>query len=366
MRFHFDEEQRLFQQSVREFLEGECSAEVVRGLWDSDSGRSAELWAKLAEMGLLGLLVPEEAGGLGRDESDFVLLLEETGRAALPAPIVETAAVAAPLLRELGAEATAAGDGATASIDDWIGRIATGELVATVGLQREPLVADAHVADLLLLESDGEIHAVGREAASIEAQPGIDPSRRLFRVTWQPQAATRIAAGAEAAILAEAAFDRAALGSAAQLLGVGQRMIDIAVAYACEREQFGQAIGAFQAVKHMLASAQVRVEFARPVVYRAAFAVARRGDDEEGSRAVYVSHAKAAAAEAALVAARAALQVHGAIGYTWECDLQIWMKRAWALEAAWGTSLWHRDRIARTLLDGSAPAPDFGFSELQP
>jgi alkylation response protein AidB-like acyl-CoA dehydrogenase len=127
-------------------------------------------------------------------------------------------------------------------------------------------------------------------------------------------------------------------------------MVDMAVAYACEREQFGRPIGSFQAVKHRLADAQVALEFARPVVYRAAFSVADGASDRE----LHVSHAKAAASEAASLAAKAALQVHGAIGYTWEMDLHFWMKRAWALDAVWGGGAWHRRRLARSLLGAAA------------
>jgi alkylation response protein AidB-like acyl-CoA dehydrogenase len=150
--------------------------------------------------------------------------------------------------------------------------------------------------------------------------------------------------------LLAAAFDRAALGAAAQLVGIGQRMVELAVDYARQREQFGRPIGSFQAIKHMLANVAVRLEFARPVVYRAAFSVAR----DLATRARDVSHAKVTAGAAARQAAKAALQVHGAIGYTWEVDLQIWMKRAWALDVAWGTSTWHRARVAEAVL---GPAP---------
>jgi alkylation response protein AidB-like acyl-CoA dehydrogenase len=141
------------------------------------------------------------------------------------------------------------------------------------------------------------------------------------------------------------------------MVGIAQQLVDLAARYATQREQFGRPIGSFQAVKHQLASVQVWVEFARPVVYRAAWAVAH----DAPARAVAVSHAKAAAAEAALQAARTALQVHGAIGYTWEVDLHIWMKRAWALDVAWGTRLWHRARVGAAVLD-RAPAPTFGFT----
>ena len=124
----------------------------------------------------------------------------------------------------------------------------------------------------------------------------------------------------------------------------------MAVAYTAERQQFGRPIGSFQAVKHLLADVQVRLTFARPVVYYAAYAIAHGLPD----RSVRVSHAKIAAGEAALLGARRALQVHGAIGYTWEYDLQIWMKRVWADEACWGTSAWHRTRMAKDILAPNA------------
>jgi alkylation response protein AidB-like acyl-CoA dehydrogenase len=349
VRFNFSEDQLLFQTSVRNLLDKECTPEHVRALWKTDTGRSPHCWSKLAEIGLLGLLVPESHDGLGMDEADLVLLLEETGRAALPEPVVETAAVGVPLLRDLGS---------TELRDRWLAPVAGGATIVTVGHSANPFVCDAHVAGLLVLQHGDEVHAVPREQATLERQPCSDPSRRLFRVTWTPGSKTCVARGEDGRRLLDAAFDRGALATAAQQLGIGQQLIDIAVRYAREREQFGRPIGSFQAIKHMLASAQVRVEFARPVVYRAAFSVARQSQ----ARAVDVSHAKAAASDAAVQAAKAALQVHGAIGYTWEVDLQIWMKRAWALEAAWGSRIWHRARVGAAILDGSGPLPTFGYS----
>ncbi|RMD86084.1 MAG: acyl-CoA dehydrogenase [Candidatus Dadabacteria bacterium] len=359
MRFHFDEEARLFQQSAREFFEAECTPEWIRSLWESPAGHAPDFWRKLGELGLLGVLVPERFGGLGLDETGFVLLLEEAGRAALPLPLAETAAVAAPLLRDAQERAASSpSESAAARIAEQVlPRICAGEAVVAVALEGEPFVLAADAADWFVVQAEDGIYVLDRECVQAERQPALDPSRRLFRLEWRLDPAARIAAGQDAQDLARYAFDRAALAAAAELVGAAQRMIDMAVAYACDRQQFGQPIGAFQAVKHMLASAQVRVEFARPVVYRAAFSVAR--NDPE--RSVHVSHAKAAASEAALGAARAALQVHGAIGYTWECDLQIWMKRVWALETAWGTMLWHRRRVARRLFEAASPPPDFGF-----
>ena len=139
---------------------------------------------------------------------------------------------------------------------------------------------------------------------------------------------------------------------------VGQQLIDMAVAYATERKQFGVPIGSFQAIKHILANVKVKVEYARSLVYRAAHSVARAGL----CRAVDVSMAKIAAAESATAAAKVALQVYGALGYTYEQDLHIWMRRAWALELAWGSTAWHRRRVGSGVLDGELPAESFGFS----
>ena len=346
MDFRFTDDQLNLRDSLRKALEKECTVEHVRALWNTETGRSPERWAKLAELGLLGLLVPEEHGGLGMNEVDLVLLLEETGRVALPEPIVETAAVGVPLLVQ------------TKLAQEWLPKVAGGRAALTLGHPLNPFITDAHIADLLLLAHGDELHAVERRQVAMVPQPCSDPSRRLFRVDWTPTAATRIAQGAEAKRLLDAAFDRAALACAAQQLGIGQQMLDMGVRYACERQQFGKAIGSFQAVKHLLANVAVRIEFARPLVYRAAFSVAH----DSASRAVEVSHAKVAASEAAVLAAKTVHQVHGAMGYTWECDLHIWMKRAWALDINWGTGAWHRARVAAAVIDAAGPAPTFGYN----
>ena len=144
--------------------------------------------------------------------------------------------------------------------------------------------------------------------------------------------------------------ERATLAAAAQLVGLAQQMLEMSVAYVGQREQFGKPVGSFQAVKHHLADAALRLEFARPCVHRAAWVLA----NDPAHVQVAVSLAKAQASEAALLAARKALQVHGAIGYTVEYDLHMWMKRAWALAAAWGDAAWHRNRVKDALLNGTA------------
>lgn len=343
MDFSFSPDQRLFQEAVRDLLAKECPPESVRAAWESDgAGRSEARWGQLAEMGVLGLTTPEAFGGLGMDELDLVLLLEEAGYVCLPEPVVESVAVAAPLLGDLSA-----GSGAAAAAE-WLPKLASGESVATVGFERDAYVSEGATAELLLLERDGELHAVPWADASVVSERSVDRARRLARVEWTPTPDTLLADGDEARAVLAAAFDRGVLGVAAVLLGVSQRLLDTTVEYATAREQFGQPIGGFQAVKHHLADTLLKLDFARPMVYRAAWTVARGDDPVE--RATHVSMAKSYAAEAAALAAKTALQVHGAIGYTFEYDLHLWMKRAWALNGQWGDAAWHRRRVAGAVL----------------
>lgn len=344
MQFAFSQDQIQMAASLRDVLKRECPATLVRSTWTSETGHVAALWRTLAELGVVGVTVPEENGGLGLDELDLVLLLEECGRAALPMPIVETTAVGVPLLRD----AAKAEGAARAAIDAWLAKIASGDAIVTVGIA-STLVKDAHVADLVILPRDGELHAVSRDTLRMQPHASVDGSRRLFTVAWEATPTTRIAKGDAARALTAAAFDRGALAASAELVGLARNMIDLTVDYVKVRKQFGSAIGSFQAVKHHLANALVKLEFARPVVHRAAYSIANQ--DREAS--VHVSMAKACASDAAALAARAALQCHGAIGYTFEHDLQLWMKRAWALGASWGDAAWHRARVG-TALFGTA------------
>jgi alkylation response protein AidB-like acyl-CoA dehydrogenase len=348
MDFGFSEDQQLLQQTVRDFLDGECTPEWVRAGWETDTGRDPGFWSRLAEIGVPGLLVPEDCGGLGMDEIDAVLIFEEVGRAALAEPLVGTA-VGAALLRECGNAALR---------ERWLPGVAEGRATLAVGHSQSPFVADAHVADLLLLADGDALHAVARDAASLEAQASNDGSQRLFRVSFEASGATRIAEGEAARGLIDAALDRGALFSAAQALGAADRLITLAAEDAGQRVQFGVAIGTFQAVKHLLADDKVKLEYARSHVYRAAHSVARAVP----CRAADVSMAKLAACEAATQAAKTSLQVHGAIGYTYEQDVHIWMKRAWSLDLAYGDSVFHRARLCDAVIDGALPAESFGYS----
>lgn len=337
MDFTFSEDQLLFQASVREFLAGEVTPRRIRASWELEGGRDPALWRQLTELGLVGLTVPEEFGGLGMSELDFVLLAQECGYVGLPEPLVHTALVAVPLLRQLGGGLAA----------DWLPRIAAGEAKVVVGLEQNLLVEDAHVADLLLLQKGDTWYALQPSQVELRHNQSVDPSRRLFAVQINAgiKGPEPVSSGARAAALTAAALDRGALGCAAQALGLAQRMLDMAVAYSGERQQFGQPIGSFQAVKHLLANVAVRLEYARAPVHRAAYSVAHA----EPVTASAVSHAKLVACEAANLAARNSIQVHGAMGYTWEVDLHIFMKKAWALANTWGDTAFHKARIAHCI-----------------
>ncbi|MCB9573818.1 MAG: acyl-CoA dehydrogenase family protein [Kofleriaceae bacterium] len=345
MRFAFSLEQQALRDAVRDLLGRACPPAVVRAAWGADDDAAPALWPQLARMGVVGMTAPERWGGLGLGELELVGVLEEAGHAALPAPLLETTAVAIPLLAALPDGPVV--DGVR---DRWLGAAAAGRAVIAVGLAGAPFVADAARAALLLLERDGELHAVPRDAAWLTAEASVDGARRLAWVDWTPSAATRVATGDVARDAAARALDRGAVAAAAELCGLGRRMIELTVDHVQVRHQFGRAIGSFQAVKHHLADAHAALELARPCVARAAYALAH---DEPGT-AVHASLAKAHAGDAARRAGRAALQCHGAIGYSFEHDLHLFMKRAWALAAAWGDAAWHRARIATAVLDHDA------------
>ena len=340
MHFAFDEHQLEFRAQLRAFAEKECTPAALREAWDSALGWSRPRWAGLAEMGVVGITVPEEDGGMGLGLIDAVLLLEEVGRAGVPEPLLETVVLGVPTLLD------APGPQGTVLRQRWLGAVAQGAATMAVGTSAMPAVPGAVGADLFLLERDGELHAVPAAAVRLTPRPALDGTRATATVEWEPSATTLVVSGFEAEAFLATLGDRAAMGTAAVLVGVADRLVAMAARYAQDRSQFGKPIGSFQAVKHLLADALVRVEFARPLVYRAAWSLTE--DDPDAG--LHASMAKAMASDAATLAARTALQVHGAIGYTWEHDVHLWMKRAWALAAAWGDAATHRARVLDILL----------------
>jgi hypothetical protein len=246
-----------------------------------------------------------------------MVAMERLGRWCVPGPVAESIAVAPVLLAD----------------DDRSEALAGGELVVSVALPPDqPRAVDADAAGLVLLAHDGTVS----DATVGQAHASVDPSRKLFDVT---------ASGASRGADVQRAYEFGALATAAQLVGAGQALLDASVEYAKQRSQFGRVIGSYQAIKHKLADVHIAVELARPLVYGAALSLA----DNSPDTARDVSAAKAAAGDAALLAARSGLQTHGAIGFTAEHDLSLWLLRVQALQSAWGDASGHRRRVLGAL-----------------
>lgn len=330
MRLQPDDDALAFAAAVRDLLANDCDAQALRDAWDRPDGRVPGLWKRLADMGVPGLVVPEDYDGAGLDLTGAVPVFVEAGRAALPEPLVATAA-ASTLLAQAGGPIAR----------EWLPRVVAGDAVVAMGDGSPALVVGGAWADLFLIGDGDVVRACSRDNVQIEDVPSLDPGLGLARVTASADAGQSLD-GADGL----AAFDWACVAVAAELVGLAQAMLDRAVAYAKVREQFGKAIGSFQAVKHQLADSYVVTSFALPVVHRAAWSVSQAAP----TRAREASHAKYAAGRAAARAARTALQVHAGIGYTYENDLHMWLKRTWSLCAQWGSTDFHKDRAARELL----------------
>ena len=374
MRFAPTEDQLEFAAAVRALLQDTCDIDALRRAWGGEvgahtavtdgaghgDGRVRPAWEALTEMGVLGLTVPEAHGGLGMGDDDLVGILVECGRAGLPDPVADTAGVAAAVLSAVAGGGAAGGEAAAA----WLERIAGGASVV-VGFGPSPLVAGAGTADAVLVFSGDPVSGAqagapaaylldpagpGAPGPGITAVESVDGARALARVSWSPEPAAVLAEGAAAAQLEATAFDRAAVLQAALLVGLSTRMLEMTVEYVGERRQFGVPVGSFQAVKHQLADAALGVEFAEPLVRYAAHLLDPARGAAPADVAVAASMAKSRASRAAVAASEAALQCHGAIGYTVEADLHLFMKRAWALARSHGDADWHLGRVRRHLL----------------
>ena len=300
MRFVLTDEQRDFGASLDRLLGAADTVSAARAWADGDAGPGLELWARLAEQGVTALATDATP-------VELCVAFEALGRHAVPGPWIESAAYLPVLLgRELDEVATVA------------------------AAPHVPLALDADVAGTVLTVDGSEV----REGTPGERQASVDPVRRLFAVT--PGAPV----GTTGAL--DAAFDLAVLATSAQLLGLGEHLLDESVAYVKQRRQFGREIGSYQVVKHGLADVRIALDFARPLLHGAALAA-------QPTRARDVSAAKASCGDAAYRAARTALQVHGAIGYTRELDLSLWLLKTRALASAWGTTAYHRARVLEAL-----------------
>jgi alkylation response protein AidB-like acyl-CoA dehydrogenase len=230
---------------------------------------------------------------------------------------------------------------------DRVGLIDVGDALVLIALNDDARIAYIDQADAVIAQRAEQLYLVERDHLAIVSHQSVDGSRRLGSIAWETSNGIPLSNGTEATTSLATSFNAGALGTAAQLVGLGQTMLDMAVEYAKVRTQFGKAIGSFQAIQHQLCDALLQLEFARPQVYRAAWSLATGYDEQD----VDVSMAKAYASAAAEKVAKVALQVHGAIGYTTEYDLHLWMKRAWCLSRIYGDAGWHRRRIGAELLN---------------
>ena len=385
MDFELSDEQGMLRSLARELFARESGPAEVRRLMDDPAGYSPRLWGQLAETGLLGVAIDEGRGGQGLGMVELALVLEEIGRAAYPGPYFATVVLAA--------GAIAAG-GSRAQLDRYLPLIAEGKLIATLavvedGLSWEPggiglrarssgeyvlsgtkrFVPFAEAADLVLVaarttESADPTRGVtlfalerGTPGLGVAPDVGIDLTSRTATLTLED-----VRVGRDAVIgrvdegweVLGPVLRRSAVGAAAEMLGAARRCLEMSVEYARVRQQFGQPIGAFQAVKHACAEMLMEVENAHAATYYAAWALAADAPDA----ALAASVAKSFVGEAARKVCGTAIQVHGGIGFTWDYDLHLYFKRAKHLEALYGDAELHRELVLREVAAlGVVPVP---------
>lgn len=356
MDFGLSQEQEQLQQTLRRFLAEQCPTTRVRNIMESDTGHDAALWQSLGELGVTGLNVPVESGGSGLELLDVALAAEELGYAATPGPFLTHAMATVVLLEGDDAAARAA----------WLPRLAAGEVVATFAVAEadgewrprelqtkvvggrldghKNMVPYAGVADLMLVAAQDEagpgVFLVDRAAAGIECRPlqVVDLTRRLDAVTFRDVPAQRI--GGLATL--QRGLDAGCILLAADAYGGAKRAFDMTLTYVQQREQFGQIIGAFQAVKHQLADLITELEPSLSLWWYAAHAFDHIQDKSERHAAL----AKAHLSDVFDQVARATTELHGGIGFTWEYDLQLWFRRAIFDRGYLGEATYHRARAA--------------------
>jgi alkylation response protein AidB-like acyl-CoA dehydrogenase len=368
MDFGFSEEQELLRAEVRKFLDQNCPLEEVRKLAETPAGFSRHLWERMAELGWVGLALPDEHGGVGLGWVDLVVVLEETGRTLFPSPLVSTVLAAMAIDRAGDADQRAR----------WLPDLARGAAIGTVALLERSddpdparvalagipdgpafalegekiLVADAQNADLFVVAfraPEGPCLGVverGAAGVAVEAHALLDPTRRAGRLVLdgaRVERAALLGAPGSAQALAERLCDCGATAVVAEAVGAAEAALRLTVEYAKTRIQFGQPIGRFQGVKHPLAEMFVDVESLRSLLYYAAWLLDRDAPEVP----LAVSRAKALASECFPRIGIDCIQLHGAIGYTWEYDAQLYLKRAKWTRPAFGDAVYHHERIAR-------------------
>lgn len=318
MDFRFTQDQQDLIDAAKAVFDGENTVERMRAM---AAGKPTDsLWPQLAELGLLGIMAAEDSGGLAQSLAVMAAIAEAAGYAGLPEPYCETAGIAVPLLQTAGAPELA--------------DLLSGAKRFCIASLGTPYAQNVDRCDGFIRTRKDGIDVLNRQGVVVHKPKSIDPLRDLFKIINKGNVIARNA-------LAD--FHGAVL-TAAQLVGLSQRMLDMSVDYTKAREQFGKPIGSFQAIKHHLASLHTQIEFTRPVVHLAAI---------KGGHAVHT--AKVAAIDTAMLAAETAIQIHGGMGYTFEVDLHFFMKRAWALCGEWGDRNYHMKCLEALVLDGDAP-----------
>ena len=372
MDFDLTKAQKLLQQSARDFFARECKPERVRDLMATETAYDDGLWRAMADQGWTGLIIPEDFGGLGLSLVDLIAVSEEMGHACLPGPFLSTLWAAA-LINLAGAEGQR---------KQYLEPIAAGDMKATVALLeegadwnpeavelraekagkefrlrgRKEFVTDAEIADLIICVARGNEGLVlapvekGAKGMKIAATPGVDATRKLYSVEFEDVVAPEadaLAFNTRTLDAVESATATAVVALSAEMVGGMRWTLETAVEYAKTRQQFGKAIGVYQAVQHQLADMFLMTEGARSAVYYAAWAVS----ENDPSAKLAVSIAKAYCSDAAREVGNRGAQAHGGIGFTWEHNLQLYYKRAKASEAMFGDANYHREEIARKVVD---------------
>jgi len=370
--FELSKPQKLLQGSVRELLGRECGSARVREIMATESAFDENLWGHLADQGLLGLTLPEEQEGLGLGAVDLAAVAEMMGAFCLPGPFLSNH-WAGTLIAASG-NATQAEQVLEPMVDgvlrgtvalleeagDWDPDSVTAPARATAGgfrLEGSKLfVGDAATAGLILWVArlGDELAIFSLPAATdgmdVTPMPALDATRKLYRIDLTGTTVTEdqlLVGGSAARVALDAATREATIAVCAELVGVMQWITDTTVEYAKNRQQFGRQIGNFQAVQHRCADLLLHLESARSATFTAAWAVSTQAPEADR----LVSVAKAYCSDAAREVGNSGIQVHGGIGFTWEHDLQLYYKRAKSSELLFGDATYHRERIARMIID---------------
>lgn len=309
MDFRFTDDQQDLIDAAKAVLIGEVTSERLRSI--VEEADVTDLWPQFSELGLLGFMAPVDQGGLGQTLGAMAAVAEWAGYVALPEPLVETAGIVVPGHIEAGID---------------VDSVITGQERISVQSDLRPYIDGADLSHAFLCADD----LVAADQATLTAVKSIDPLRQIFKVSPTGNGSD------------QAKYHGAVL-SAAQLVGLSQRMLDMSTEYAKDRHQFGKPIGSFQAIKHQLANVYTQIDFTRPMIHLAAV---------KGGAAVH--NAKVAAIDTAMLAAETAIQVHGGMGYTFEVDLHLFMKRAWALCGEWGDRNYHMKKLENYVLADEA------------